>query len=226
MKTIYIVVILFLSVGQTVFGQWTLHLDNNDSNTRRKLLILNGIILGRIATLTASNNDLTEAVKDHKEQVRLQYTKNDFDKGTGYVTTAGISALLSIGASGIARIPGLPYMTSAKQAYLDDVTMDKALLLALKSVSTTNIKSAKRQEIYQLRSKLLREFAKNDTGVRKTLFMSAAGIAVLSFPQFMDIYNKVKITENDEDTGQLGTDPSELGYEEFLDMFGTLNSSK
>ncbi len=225
MKTICTLVLLFLLVGQQTFGQFVhvhTHINNNDANTQAKLTALITILGGRNASLTTSNDKLKTALDNHKEQLSLQYTKNQFDRGTGYTTTAGISALLSLGASGLARIPGLPYMTSQKQAYLDEVTMDKALLLALKSVSKTNIKSAKRQEIYRLRSKLLREFAKNDTDVRQTLFISAAGVAVLNYKQFVNLYSQLNRNENDDDTGQMDNDPNELDHNQFIEFFDKL----
>ncbi|WP_025741803.1 hypothetical protein [Aquimarina pacifica] len=195
MKTIYILV-FFLLVVQTTFGQFVhVHINNNDATTRRKLATLIGIVGGRNASLGISNKELEDALKDHKEQIELQYSKNQYDKSSSFIAGAGTSAVLSLGASAFTRIPRLPYMTSAKREYLDMITMDKALLLALQSVSTTKIKSSKRQEIYRLRSKLLREFSKNDRDARQTLYMSAAGLLIINFNEFADMYNQLKQIE-------------------------------
>ena len=187
MKTTHILLIALLLLSQLTFGQFVhfhTHINNNDANTRTKLFALKAILAGRNATVIASNKQLKDALKAHEEQIKLQYTKNTFDKGTGFRLSASLSAAASATTSAIARIPNLPYMTAIKQNYLDAVTKDKLLLLSLENVSKSKIKSSKRQEIYRLRSKLLREFSKHDRDTRSTLFISAAGVAVLNIKNY------------------------------------------
>ncbi len=198
MKITHKILLLLVFMGQTMFGQFVhfhTHINNTDSKTRTKLIALIATLGLRNASLTASNGQLTTALASHQAQLQLQYTKNKYDRSSSFIASSIGSTVLGLGSSALARIPNLPYMTKDKQEYLDAVTMDKALLLALQSLSTTKIKSSKRQEVYRLRSKLLREFSKNDRDARQTLFMSAAGLVVLNYDEFIKLYNQLKLIE-------------------------------
>ncbi|OEK07358.1 hypothetical protein A8C32_18145 [Flavivirga aquatica] len=195
MKHIYIIIFLSVFGVQLGFSQFFhvhIHINNTDTETRSKLAALTGILALRNGTLIDLNKELSGAVKSHNKQRLLQYTKNKYDKGNGFITSAATSSVLSLGASTLASRSWLPYMTKDKRDYLNAITMEKGLLLALQNVSKTKIKSSKRQEVYRLRDKLLREFSKNDRDARKTLFLPLAGLTVINYKDFLKLYRKLK----------------------------------
>lgn len=198
MKHISKLVMILLLGTQASFGQIVhvhTHINNNDSKTRGKLLQLIALLGARNGTLGGINGQLSTALANHQLQLKSQYTKNQFDRKNSFIVSAAGSSLLSVGASTLASRPRLPYMTKEKREYINAVTMDKALLLALQVVSKSKIKSSKRQEIYRLRSKLLRELSKNDRDARQSLFFSAAGLLVRDYEEFVKLYGKLKIVQ-------------------------------
>ncbi|GAA0716347.1 hypothetical protein GCM10009430_11970 [Aquimarina litoralis] len=198
MKIIYQLCILVLFSIQVGYGQFIhlhTHINNNDAQTRAKLSRLITILGIRNTTLTAVNSQLSRALVSHQTQLNLQYRRNPlFDKRNEFIASSLGTSLLNLGTSEIAN-SSLPYMTKEKREYMKEANMDLALLLALQYVSTSKIKSSKRQEIYRLRSKLLREFSKNGRDARQSLFLSAAGISVLNYEEFLELYKYLKLIQ-------------------------------
>ena len=101
----------------------------------------------------------------------------------------------SAGIALIANNANLPYMTKEKRDYLNQVAMDKAILIALQFVSADKIKSSRRQEIYRLRSKLLREYSKNDRDARSLLYLPIGGLLISNFQEFTEMSSVLKALE-------------------------------
>lgn len=198
MKRIYqlfILSIFSIQIGHSQLFHLHTHINNNDGQTRAKLTQLITLLGIRNGTLTGVNSQLSRALLSHQTQLNLQYRRNPlFDKRSEFIASSVGTSLLNLGTSEIASNP-LPYMTKEKREYMQEANMDLSLLLALQYVSPSQIKSSKRQEIYRLRSKLLREFSKNGRDARQSLFFSAAGLSVLSHEEFMELYRYLKLIQ-------------------------------
>ncbi len=202
MKTTLKITIILLLVTTISYSQVHIHvhthINNTDKETRRKLETLILFRLGvEIAAMKATNNDLKEAKNNHKIQLDKQYSANQFDRGDSFISNAIGSSALSFGPSFLANMVDLPYMTKEKKDYLNALAMDKAVLSSLLIVSKSKIKSAKRQEIYRLRSKLLREYSKIDRDSRSLLNLPVAGLIVSNYESLLEaleLFNGVEIT--------------------------------
>lgn len=192
MKNTHKLIILLLFTVQSGFGQlFVVNIKNTDAETRRQLTRLIGTLTARQTSQGTMKQQLADAVNNHRKQLQAQYTRNRYDRGNSFVDNAG-SLLLGLGTSAVARTPNLPYMTKEKREYLDAVTMNKLLLASLQVINKTNIKSSKRQEIYRLRAKLVREFSKNDREARKLLYFSSAGYLTKNYQDFINMYRVLK----------------------------------
>ena len=198
MKSTYYIlaVILFISnVSQAQFVHVHTHIINNDQETRAKLLQLKtelGLINGELGFI---KNRLEDAKNNHRRQLDLQYKRNKYDKKNSFITSYVLANGPSAGIALIANNANLPYMTKEKRDYLNQVAMDKAILIALQFVSADKIKSSRRQEIYRLRSKLLREYSKNDRDARSLLYLPIGGLLISNFQEFTEMSSVLKALE-------------------------------
>lgn len=198
MKAKFKFIIALLFVCQTSIGQILhvhTHINNRDKKTRQKLTELIGTITARNITLGKTNSMLKKALDNHRNQLKKHYTKNKYDKKDNFLATSATSGALSLATSTLSRYTVLPYMTRPKREYLQALSKDKAVLLALQYIDVKKVKSGKRQEIYRLRSDLIREFSKNDRDARKILFFSALGLVVVNYAAFSEISKTMKAVE-------------------------------
>lgn len=194
MKAKYLYLLVFALCAQFGFSQvYTIYvdLDNNDSNTRFKLGTVIGAINARNISHGVTNGDLRKAINDHKEQLRLQYTKNSFDKKDNFSRSVGFSLASSAAMVGFLQIPGLMYMTGQKRDYIMSTVKDKMALASIAKLSYGNISSGKRQEIYRLRKELINLLSKHDGDARSQLLFSAAGIVASNPDLILGIIDKL-----------------------------------
>ncbi len=193
-----LIVVILLLICESGYSQWVhihTHLNNRDRQTRSKLSRLTLTLIGRNATLLLTNRQLSKAIDHHRRQLKKNYTKNRFDKKNGFLVRSLGSATLSLGTSALGNYKRLPYMTEIKRDYLKSIALDKFVLVSLNNVSANKIKSGKRQEIYRLRNKIIRELSESDRSARKILFFSAAGLAVLNYEEFSELSRFLKAAE-------------------------------
>ncbi|MBQ4820590.1 hypothetical protein [Aquimarina sp. MMG016] len=200
MKKNILIIVLFLITIHLGYGQFWHHHHthnriNNDGKTRGKLGSLIGTTAGRNASLGINNGALASAWTAQTSKLNLLYTRNHFDRRDNFVAQSAQSSALSLATSALSSYPGLPYMTFNKREYLNRLTLDKSVLLTLQLLDASTIASGKRQEVYRLRSELIREFSKNDRDARKIIFFSAAALAVTNYDQFAEIIRAMKAIE-------------------------------
>ncbi len=198
MKKVIKVLMVALFIGQMATAQFVhvhTHINNTDRKTRQKLTELIGTIGARNIALEANNSKLRDALKHHQDQVKKHYSKNTYDKKDSYLASSATSMGLSLATSTLSRYTVLPYMTRPKREYLEALTLDKSVLLALQYIDVNRVKSGKRQDIFRLRSELIREFSKNDRDARKILFFSALGLVVTNYAVFAEISKSMKAVE-------------------------------
>ena len=210
MKAKYLYLLVFALCAQLGFSQIVtiyVDLDNNDKETRAKLGTVIGAINARNISHGVTNDDLRKAINDHKEQLRLQYTKNSFDKKDNFSRSVGFSLASSAAMAGFLQIPGLMYMTGQKRDYIMSTVMDKMALASIAKLSYENISSGKRQEIYRLRKELINLLSKHDGDARSQLLFSAAGIVASNPDLILGIIDQLTsldfINPESQETDQL-----------------------
>ena len=198
MKNNIIITVLFFLIGNVAISQilhFHTHFNNTDTRTQRKLTTLIGTLGQRNTALLAINKNLTEALIKHKTQLNLKYTTNKYDKEDSFLTSSLTSMSLSLATSILGAYANMPYMPKTKRDYLNAVTMDKSILLAIQYIDAKKVSSGQRQEIYRLRSQIIREFSKNDRESREILMFSAGAMALLNYPDFIELKNKLDAIE-------------------------------
>lgn len=198
MRRIYLIAILFLYLGvSNAVAQVHInfHLDNTDVETRIKLSTLTRTVSARNAELARTNRQLTKILMHHRAQLADNYQRNRFDKGDGFFLNASGSLATGVATLFLDRFPSLPYMSSTRREYLKSMAMGKSVLIALNRIDASKVKSGKRQEIYQLRSELIREFSKHDREARKMLAFSVAGLALADYVLFTELMQQLNAIE-------------------------------
>ncbi|UOB18427.1 hypothetical protein [Abyssalbus ytuae] len=197
MKKIYMLTLICLMGGYVSSAQVHIHthLNNNDAETRKKLGDLMVKIINRTIILDKTNRDLEKIYIYHKAQLKKKYNRNRFDKRDNFLTQTAGSLALSLGTSILTQYAQLPYMTKAKREYINNTAMNKDLLIYLQYLDSKKIKASQRQEIYRLRSELIREISKNDRESRKMLMFSAVGWALINYAVFVEISRKLNEVE-------------------------------
>ncbi len=190
-KLFYIVMCLLIS--QTGFAQF--YLINTDAPTRRKLDALIRTIIIRNIAIGTTNGLIGKAIEDHKNQRRLKYRRNVYDRKDNFLSSALASGSMSLATSTLNTYVALPYMTTSKKEYLNEMATDKAVLLALLSIDHNKIASSRRQEFYRLRAKLVRKSFKNDADARKLLLFSAGGYIAINYKEFAELAAKMQIVD-------------------------------
>lgn len=191
-KSLYII-IFFLTCNVGYSQLW--YYKNTDKKTRKKLGILIGYITARNLALGKMNKELKTAIYNHEMQRIKQYSKNGLDRKDDFLKKSVTSGSLSLATTLLGAYPKLPYMTKEKRDYLKSITRDKKILFALQLMVASKIKSGKRQEIYRLRSELIREFSKSDRRARKVLMFSAGGLVAQNPDKFKEIFEKMQLIE-------------------------------
>lgn len=199
MKWIYNILFLALLTCEMSYGQFVhvhTHINNNDNPTRAKLGVLSAEVIAINAELSKIKDLLKDAKENHRKQLDLQYKKNkEYDKQNSFITNALTSTALSFGPDMLSNSISLPYMTKEKKDYLRSVAMNKLILSALQVVDAKKIKLSRRQEIYRLRSQLLREYSKLDREARSILYLPVGGLLISNYKEFEKMAQTLKALE-------------------------------
>jgi hypothetical protein len=186
--------ILFILIGNTAISQivhFHTHLNNTDRETQQKLNLLISTIAQRNVALATINRNLSVTLEKHKAQMQKKYSSNRYDKEDNFLTSSLSSISLSLATSILATYSKMPYMPQTKKDYLNAVTMDKSILLALQYIDAKTVSSGDRQEIYRLRTQLIREFSKNDRDARELLMFSAVAMGITNYKDFLELKTKL-----------------------------------
>lgn len=189
-----ICLIIFLCCSQLGWGQIPIPVPvpNIDLLTQGKL----GLLIVQMAAKSTSqiriNTTLGMALASLQGQLLQDYTPNPFDAQSAFLASALSSAALSLGTTVISNNPNLPYMTSEKEDYIQGTTMDKGVLAGLQVVNPVTIKSGKRQEIYRLRTALLRTLSRQDREARSALMFSVMAQMITKPEKALELWKYLK----------------------------------
>ncbi len=195
MKGTLKLIIGLLFISQTCFGQFVhvhTHFNNNDKKTRQKLVELGVTVGARNGIMEYQNSLLSQSNRNMEKMLDENYKrKHNYEEKDGASLAASIVS--SLASTTISKYAVLPYMTRTKREYFENLSKDRAILLALMYLDKSKIKSSKRQEIYQLRSELIKEFSKYDKDARRILFFSALGLVVINYATFSELSGTLKV---------------------------------
>ena len=195
MKGTLKLIIGLLFISQTCFGQFVhvhTHFNNNDKKTRQKLVELGVTVGARNGIMEYQNSLLSQSNRNMEKMLDENYKrKHNYEEKDGASLAASIVS--SLASTTVSKYAVLPYMTRTKREYFENLSKDRAILLALMYLDKSKIKSSKRQEIYQLRSELIKEFSKYDKDARRILFFSALGLVVINYATFSELSGTLKV---------------------------------
>lgn len=175
------------------FVHVAIHLNNTDSDTRKKLLEIAGHTVARAAQLKFQNDYLEEMIKNDEEFLERNYKKSaQFDKQNSTIKSVK-TGILGIGPILLNQFKTLPYITNVKKEYLQSLALNKAALLSLQNVDASKIKAAERQEIYRIREQLVRVYSKNDKEVIGVMTLPALALLVQSHPELIQLIKNLEI---------------------------------
>lgn len=197
MKGALKLIIGLLFISQTCLGQFVhvhTHFNNNDKKTRQKLGELGAIIGVRNGILESQNSLLSQSNSYMQRMLDENYTrKHNYEEKE--LPAIAASIVSSLASTTVSKYAALPYMTRTKREYFENLSKDRAVLAALMYLDKSKIKSSKRQEIYQLRSELIKEFSKYDKDARRILFFSALGFVVINYATFSEVSGVLKAAD-------------------------------
>lgn len=175
------------------FVHLAFHLNNTDSDTRKKLKEILVHTGARAVQLKIQNDYLEEMIKNDEEFLERNYKKSaQFDKQNSTIKSVK-TGILGIGPVLLNQFKTLPYITNVKKDYLQSLALNKAALLSIQNVDASKIKAAERQEIYRIRDQLVRVYSKNDKEVIGVMTLPALALLVQSHPELIKLIKNLEI---------------------------------
>ncbi|MDR4894336.1 MULTISPECIES: hypothetical protein [unclassified Chryseobacterium] len=175
------------------FVHVAIHLNNTDSDTRKKLAEILAHTTARAAQLKFQNDYLEEMIKNDEEFLERNYKKSaQFDKENSTINSVK-TGILGVGSELLNEFKTLPYITNVKKKYLRSLAYNKAALLSIQNVDASKIKAAERQEIYRIREQLVRVYSKNDKEVIGVMTLPALALLVQSHPELIKMIKNLEI---------------------------------
>lgn len=176
------------------FVHVAIHLNNTDSDTRRKLVEILAHTTARAVQLKLQNDYLEEMIKSDEEFLERNYKKSDkFDKQNSFITNSIKTGALGVGPIILNKFKRLPYVTNVKKDYLQSLALDKLVLLSLQNVDESKIKMAERQEIYRIRDHIVRVYSRNDKQVFDVMTLPALALLIQSNPDLIQLIKNLEI---------------------------------
>lgn len=170
------------------------HLNNTDSDTRKKLAEILLHTGARAVQLKLQNDYLEEMIKNDEEFLERNYKKSDkFDKQNSFIIKSIKTGALGVGPVILNKFKKLPYITNVKNDYLQSLALDKLVLLSLQNVDASKMKASERQEIYRIRDQLVRVYSKNDKEVFGVMALPALAFLIQSSPELIQLIKKLEI---------------------------------
>jgi hypothetical protein len=194
MKALPFLFFLTFQLFSAQFVHVAFHLNNTDSDTRKKLAEILVHTGARAVQLKIQNNYLEEMIKNDEEFLERNYKKSDkFDKQNGFIVNSIKSGALGVGPVILNKFKKLPYITNVKNDYLQSLALDKLVLLSLQNVDASKIKASERQEIYRIRDQLVRVYSKNDKEVFGVMALPALAFLIQSNPGLIKLIKNLEI---------------------------------
>lgn len=193
MRVLTILCFFTFQLFSAQFVHFAIHLNNTDSDTRKKLKEIAGHTAARAIQLKLQNNYLEEMIKNDEEFLERNYKKSaQFDKQNSTIKSVK-TGILGVGPVLLNQFKTLPYITRVKKDYLQSLALNKAALLSIRNVDASKIKAAERQEIYRIRDQLVRVYSKNDKEVIGVMALPALVLLVQSHPDLIKFIKKLEI---------------------------------
>ncbi|MCC3217674.1 hypothetical protein LIV57_20630 [Chryseobacterium sp. X308] len=193
MRALTILCFFTFQLFSAQFVHVAIHLNNTDSDTRKKLTEIAGHTAARAIQLKLQNNYLEEMIKNDEEFLERNYKKSaQFDKQNSTIKSVK-TGILGIGPVLLNQFKTLPYITRVKKDYLQSLALNKAALLSIQNVDASKIKAAERQEIYRIRDQLVRVYSKNDKEVIGVMTLPALALLVQSHPELIKLIKNLEI---------------------------------
>ncbi|MDQ1856018.1 hypothetical protein [Chryseobacterium sp. WLY505] len=194
MKVLTILCFFTFQLFSAQFVHLAIHLNNTDSDTRKKLLEIAGHTAARAIQLKLQNDYLEEMIKNDEEFLERNYKKSaQFDKQNSFIANSVKTGALGAGPVILNKFKKLPYITNVKNDYLQSLALDKLVLLSLQNVDASKIKASERQEIYRIRDQLVRVYSKNDKEVFGVMALPALAFLIQSSPELIQLIKKLEI---------------------------------
>lgn len=194
MRVLSIIFFLTFQLFSAQFVHVAIHLNNTDSDTRKKLAEVLLHTSARAVQLKLQNDHLEEMIKNDEEFLERNYKKsNKFDKQNSFIIKSLTTGALGVGPVILNQFKKMPYITNVKKDYLKSLALDKLVLLALQSVDASKIKASERQEIYRVRDLLVRVYSKNDKEVFGVMTLPALALLIQSNPDLLQLIKNLEI---------------------------------
>ncbi|WP_223605537.1 hypothetical protein [Chryseobacterium sp. OSA05B] len=194
MKALPILFFLTFQLFSAQFVHVAIHLNNTDSDTRKKLAEILVHTTSRAVQLKLQNDYLEEMIKNDEEFLERNYKKSDkFDKQNSFIVKSLTTGALGVGPVILNKFKKLPYITNVKNDYLQSLALDKLVLLSLQNVDASKIKASERQEIYRIRDLLVRVYSKNDKEVFGIMTLPALALLIQSNPDLIQLIKNLEI---------------------------------
>ncbi|BFO68479.1 hypothetical protein [Chryseobacterium sp. KCF3-3] len=194
MKALPILFFLTFQLFSAQFVHVAIHLNNTDSDTRKKLAEILLHTGARAVQLKLQNDHLEEMIKNDEEFLERNYKKSSkFDKQNSFIIKSLTTGALGVGPVILNQFKKMPYITNVKKDYLKSLALDKLVLLALQSVDASKIKASERQEIYRVRDLLVRVYSKNDKEVFGVMTLPALALLIQSNPDLIQLIKNLEI---------------------------------
>lgn len=193
MRALTILCFFTFQLFSAQFVHFAFHLNNTDSDTRKKLKEILFHTGARAVQLKVQNDYLEEMIKNDEEFLERNYKKsNQFDKQNSTIKSVK-TGILGVGPVLLNQFKTLPYITNVKKDYLQSLALNKAALLSIQNVDASKIKAAERQEIYRIRDQLVRVYSKNDKEVIGVMTLPALALLVQSHPELIKLIKNLEI---------------------------------
>lgn len=193
MRALTILCFFTFQLFSAQFVHLAFHLNNTDSDTRKKLKEILFHTGARAVQLKVQNDYLEEMIKNDEEFLERNYKKSDqFDKQNSTIKSVK-TGILGVGPVLLNQFKTLPYITNVKKDYLQSLALNKAALLSIQNVPASKIKAAERQEIYRIRDQLVRVYSKNDKEVIGVMTLPALALLVQSHPELIKLIKNLEI---------------------------------
>ena len=151
------------------------HVINNDTGARPTQAAITAATASRVATQAATAAVLSKLAANQQILLNTKYGENSFDNKNAFITQAAATTSFALGSTIAGNQFGNGhYMTKNKREFMNDVTLDKAMLATLQIIDYDNIAAGRRQEIYRLRNEIVKGYSENDAEVLKLLLIPAA----------------------------------------------------
>ncbi len=174
-------------LGHTTF--W-----NNDVQTNIKLGLLLAELKKRNGTHKDMNKLIQQLITQEKQLLKNKYDKSSHDGQIGfYLKIKGTMALKAAQGILASKFSNGKYMTENKRIYMDHMELDQTIIPSLIYLDKKTITAANRQEIYRLRSEVIRQYSKNDKKVRNMMRIPAAVYVVENEEELLKLIKALEI---------------------------------